>query len=204
MAWQEPSIPEDFGAVGDGVADDTDAMSDFFNFCIDNEREGYIPAGTYRVAHGALVFDNGFTDKPWPVIKTAGHGAVKLMGTGTTDAPIIEIKNGTANSPAGRYWQSGDLAASPFKANPIPPEPWKGMVCGLAASTRQSWDTCSAKGLPDRRSRFRILFTRSEIQSLMKYYSSIQIPMQFLIASSTGSKPREIPAAPWKTRWAPG
>lgn len=43
---------KDFGAVGNGIADDTAAVHEAFNYAVANQREVYFPAGTYRVTSG--------------------------------------------------------------------------------------------------------------------------------------------------------
>lgn len=42
-------VPQTYGAVGDGVADDTAALMAWMTDLINMDREGYLPAGTYRV-----------------------------------------------------------------------------------------------------------------------------------------------------------
>jgi hypothetical protein len=39
----------DYGAVGDGTTDDTSSLQNFINYCVLNGREGFIPAGTYKI-----------------------------------------------------------------------------------------------------------------------------------------------------------
>jgi len=46
---------KDYGAVGDGIANDTTAWSDFINDCVSTSSEGYIPSGTYLI--DPFVFD---------------------------------------------------------------------------------------------------------------------------------------------------
>jgi hypothetical protein len=95
----------------------TAAFLAFFNYCISTGRGGHIDAGAYSVDEGVLVFDNGFTDKPFPEITTDGHDAVFFNGTGAADAPFITISNGVANSAAGKFWRGGELGGITFNGS---------------------------------------------------------------------------------------
>jgi hypothetical protein len=99
----------DFGCDNTGATNTTAKLLAFYNACIDNNKQGKIPAGTYLVTTGILVFDNNFTDKAFPIIYTDGHYSTifKVDSATATNAPIIAIKNGTANSAAGKYWRGG-------------------------------------------------------------------------------------------------
>lgn len=104
----------DFGCSGDDQADDSAPMLAFFRHCIETGAEGFIPAGTYRIAWGTLLFRSGARDRPWPVIRTAGSDFVILKGIGTADAPMIEINNRAADGRAttitnDEVWAGGEL-----------------------------------------------------------------------------------------------
>lgn len=106
----------DFGCVGDNVADDSAAMLAFFTACISSGKRGYIPPGNYSITLGTLAFDTPFVDATFPIIETAGEQAVIFTSrAGSPDAPFISLTNGTATSPAGRYWRGGYLGGIFFK-----------------------------------------------------------------------------------------
>ncbi len=46
--------PQKFGAIGDGVANDTNAVQQFFNACLNGE-VGFVPAGTYLCTSQILI-----------------------------------------------------------------------------------------------------------------------------------------------------
>lgn len=52
---------KDFGAKGDGVTDDTQAIQNAFNFAINNNKKVYIPAGTYIISQTLYADKTGFT-----------------------------------------------------------------------------------------------------------------------------------------------
>lgn len=104
----------EFGAKGDGVTNDTAALLQFFNYCIDNEIDGYIPAGTYLITKGGLVLDNGHVVKRFPMIDTAGYDAVEFKATANDNAPFLSITNGNASSGAGNFWRGGGLGGITF------------------------------------------------------------------------------------------
>jgi len=68
---------KDFGAVGDGVTDDTSAISAWFDYLIANDLTGYLVDGTYLVDY---------------ITKAAASG-LKLTGTGTIKATGSTRKN---------------------------------------------------------------------------------------------------------------
>lgn len=107
----------DFGCDNTGATNCTTAMLAFFNACINNQHEGYIPAGTYLITAGQLAFDNGFTDKNFPTIRTAGHLAVTFKRADATNAAMIALTNGTATSGVGNYWQGGFIGGITFDQN---------------------------------------------------------------------------------------
>lgn len=105
----EKVTPQDFGAVGNGIANDTISMKAFFDYCIATLARGFIKRGTYLIDEGVLLFNCNTVDTPWPLIKTAGFKAVIFKGSGFADAPLIKITNGTSVSSAGRFWYGGCL-----------------------------------------------------------------------------------------------
>lgn len=46
---------KDFGAVGDGVTDDTSAIQAFFQYLADNGGNGYLDKGTYKITSGIVL-----------------------------------------------------------------------------------------------------------------------------------------------------
>ena len=110
---------KDFGAVGDGVTDDTSALLNFYNYCISTGKAGKIVAGTYLVTTGVLSFDNGWTDKTWPDIYTDGHNATifQINSATETDAPVLKWSNGTATSGVGKYWRGGSHGSLTIKGS---------------------------------------------------------------------------------------
>lgn len=83
----------DYGAVGDGVADDTIPAQNFFDAVTNGGLMGIIPSGDYLLTSGVTINlkDRGF------VIKGAGaEGAVfRVDDTFSTATPAITIEGGT-------------------------------------------------------------------------------------------------------------
>lgn len=100
----------DFSGVDTtGSTNSTTGLLNFYNYCISTGMKGRIPAGTYKVTPGVLIFDNNQTDKAWPVIETDGHYQTifQIDSATETDAPVLQWKNGTATSGVGKYWRGG-------------------------------------------------------------------------------------------------
>ena len=115
-----PGDARRYGAKGDGVTNDTVALQNMFAVCIKAANsngplfDGYIPAGTYLINEGVLVFDNNYTDMAWPVIRTAGYDAVIFKGAAFADAPMLTWKNGTATTTGFRGWRGGSMGGISF------------------------------------------------------------------------------------------
>lgn len=99
----------DFGAVGDGVADDTDVIKAWVDYLIENNKAGVWNAGDYKIREGVLSFDNNQEDKNFPVIFTEGYRVTRLIASGTNNAPLISITNGTSLDGGYRYWRQGGI-----------------------------------------------------------------------------------------------
>lgn len=97
----------DYACDNTGLTNTTTQLLAFYQACISSGKRGYIPAGTYLVTAGVLVFDTPFVDAVWPDIDTAGHQAVTFKRADATNAPMLKWTNGTATSGVGRYWRGG-------------------------------------------------------------------------------------------------
>lgn len=90
---RETISAKDFGAVGNGVADDTAALNAFFAAVIAAKGNGYIPAGTYRFTTPLNIASAG---EDWAIMG-AGSAATRLIYDGAnTTADIVTLGNGTA------------------------------------------------------------------------------------------------------------
>lgn len=115
-----------FGCDRTGTNDSGAAMKAFFDYCIDRTgtllattqkaSAGHIPAGTYRIPWGTLVFDTAAGTSPtsperlaWPTITTDGAHQTIFLGTGSVDAAMITLKNGAPTSAIDRTWMGGAL-----------------------------------------------------------------------------------------------
>lgn len=79
-----------FGAVGDGVADDTAALNAFFDYITLNKRAGFMPGKNYRIT-GTLIIPS----RPGWTLMGNGNRAT-LITQDTDNTPIIQL--GNANS----------------------------------------------------------------------------------------------------------
>lgn len=106
----------DFGCDNTGATNTTTKLLAFYNACIAQTRRGHIPAGTYKVTTGVLIFDNAQADKTWPDISTDGHlSTIFAVDAATaTNAPILEWKNGTPGSATLKSWYGGSHGGLTF------------------------------------------------------------------------------------------
>lgn len=138
---------KDFGVIGDGVINDTAALLSFYEECINTGRPGYIPAGTYLITEGVLIFNTPFVDAIWPDIFTAGHQAVIFVQAGITNAPMLRWTNGTATSGAGRYWRGGSHGGITIRPGSAPATPGRhGIALRGIWGTTFGWIRCENIG----------------------------------------------------------
>lgn len=74
-----------FGAVGDGVTDDTTALQSFFNYVANNKLEGKIPAGTYMIS-SEITIPSTYS---WKV--TGANGNSTTIKQKTNNTPILHF-----------------------------------------------------------------------------------------------------------------
>lgn len=98
---------KDFGAVGDGVADDTTAFQNAFNAA----NNVYVPSGTYKLTAGLTVTNRNFS------LFGAGKSGTKLLWTSAVAAGISVVSN-TGLGGANRFpFAIRDLTLSAGVAN---------------------------------------------------------------------------------------
>lgn len=85
---------KDFGAMGDGVTDDTAAIQAAMNWLATNGGELYAPPGTYIVNPAGTSVLTWMTAKPFRM-RGAGAGASILQTNSTANASIFNITAGT-------------------------------------------------------------------------------------------------------------
>jgi hypothetical protein len=92
---------KDFGAVGDGIADDTVAIQAAINFCQTNGRKLFIPSGDYKsdslyvTANPGIVIE-GESPAAYPSPLSGLGGGVRFFYTGTGD--FLNFNVGTSFS----------------------------------------------------------------------------------------------------------
>lgn len=112
--------PQTFGGVGDGVTNDTVPMQRFLAAAMAGQ-PAYLPAGVWSVDEGQLVIEPASNvHTPGPTIMTAGYRASIIKGRGTTQAPMLTIRNLTQSSPAGRFLKGGQIGAIGFDGTAQP------------------------------------------------------------------------------------
>jgi hypothetical protein len=99
-----------FGAVGDGVTDDTAALQAFFNYCINNGRSGFIPDGVYKITSTIT----GQRRPGWS-IRGAHRGSVTIRQA-TDNIPVLDLGTGTASQM--HTWKLTDVTLDYSNAQP--------------------------------------------------------------------------------------
>lgn len=121
---------KDFGAVGDGVADDTVAIQTAWNACVANDQTLFFPAGSYRItdtltqtpilflgeADSAIIFDsfsgkNGITYLPTSTVgQLGGLIGLQLIAKNQNGLVCVEMpKNATQYEDFYTRWVFRDL-----------------------------------------------------------------------------------------------
>jgi parallel beta-helix repeat protein len=78
---------KDFGAVGDGVADDTAAIQAAMSYCSNNGKTVFVPSGTYRIS--TVTITNGLRGVYCEgLLKGFGTAPVATLVLGSTGNPI--------------------------------------------------------------------------------------------------------------------
>jgi len=130
LAAQPPGAlgVRDFGAVGDGVTDDTAAFQSALDAAGANGRPVYVPAGSYLFA-GHLTVPSGVTlTGTWqgPPSQTTGSVLLATEGAGQEDGPPFITLGGAAGI-------RGLVVAYPHQQPDVaPPTPYPWTIRGLA------------------------------------------------------------------------
>ena len=86
--FQEYVSVKDFGAIGDGIIDDTIALQNAFNFATDNTQSLFFPAGTYSITSTIVINQNNY----WNFFN--GNGVAEIVWNGAdTEVDMFTIYN---------------------------------------------------------------------------------------------------------------
>jgi hypothetical protein len=107
VAAAQPVNVKDFGAIGDGVADDTKAVQAAFS----TGKDVFIPAGTYLVDNVQPVGNQHINGAGWDaVLKQKATAAYVLSvnpGAGGTPDPAKNVRNRSDRNLSDDIWRSG-------------------------------------------------------------------------------------------------
>lgn len=89
------TTPQDFGAKGDGVTDDSAAFNDFLKFCHNNKIAGYVPEGTYifNSTVGLTGGQNNVSTSGILSIRGSGSKTTILKANGSGSQQIFRFEN---------------------------------------------------------------------------------------------------------------
>lgn len=89
------TTPQDFGAKGDGVTDDSAAFNDFLKFCHNNKIAGYVPEGTYifNSTVGLTGGQNDVSTSGILSIRGSGQKTTILKANGSGSQQILRFEN---------------------------------------------------------------------------------------------------------------
>ena len=82
----------DFGAIGDGLSDDTNPLFECFNYCVDNNFAMFIPNGTYilnKTLKKSSSIDSAESYKPIRIIGETAYGV--FIETRNNTRPLIDV-----------------------------------------------------------------------------------------------------------------
>ena len=104
-----PANVKNFGAIGDGITDDTEAIQNAINFCYENKRPLAIPSGTYRT--NTLIIKCNIKGENNPIILfNSGEGFKNYEPDGSVRYDITNIEGITFESDKSSYWnKSADV-----------------------------------------------------------------------------------------------
>lgn len=74
-----------FGAVGDGVTDDSAAFNAWLTYIVESGVQGFIPNGVYLIKNGGITYRNANT-KSWSIFGESTNGTVLKFGFVSLDA----------------------------------------------------------------------------------------------------------------------
>lgn len=82
----------DFGAIGDGLSDDTNSLLECFNYCVDNNLAMFIPNGIYilnKTLKKSSSIDSEESYKPIRIIGETAYGV--FIETTNNTSPLIDV-----------------------------------------------------------------------------------------------------------------
>lgn len=83
-----------YGAKGDGVADDTFALQSAINQALQYDSTIFIPSGTYKISSGLIAYDT-------ICVRIQGSGATTIIKPTLSTFDVITIKGSTVEQPSG-------------------------------------------------------------------------------------------------------
>jgi len=77
---------KDYGATGDGTTDDTEALQEWLDYVVENQRQGWLPTGTYKLTDTLIAAGDHYG---WGI-----HGEnenFSILSQFTDNIPVIQV-----------------------------------------------------------------------------------------------------------------
>jgi hypothetical protein len=130
---------KDYGAIGDGVADDTSTLQAAINAAISTQKKLIIPSGTYKISSPLLIYISaGFVSVEIEGEKYSYSGSGTIIKPTFNDTFALGIQGGRAVKIKDIFFQGQNDYSAAYLANPAIVMLKSNLIIGGARDSRYS------------------------------------------------------------------